>query len=189
MKKICVLIFAFCLLLCAACERKIEPNCTEGPAYLCYGKEKPEQEIIHILKIDGSYYYDTDVENTMGPRCGVMDGYIVSGSVPIFPYSLPANDNETNFGVVAEKYGYQLGHEQDTIEVLENGTWKVYKKVVADDINAYRYVYVLTSSFPDETNERSWLIFSNRLDLTFQDIQNQITGDFGRTEEFYYQSI
>lgn len=197
MKKVMSFLLVFVLLLFPACNDTIDLGIiggADGPTGIFVssgtGKEKPEQGIIRIIRINGEYYYDTQTECTLGPRCGVMDGSVSSDPAPMFPYELPQKDNESNFGVIEKTYGYQIGAE-NTIELLEDGKWRVFKKIITDkDLSTYRYVYTLSGILPDAETESEWLIFSDLLDLDFAQVQSTL-GDFdsGETKTFYYMKI
>lgn len=72
-----------------------------------------------IIMIGNKLYYDTGKESTVGPRCGVMDGYISSS---VEPNKIPKINDQSNFGT---GYGYQ--YIMDTIEVKIDGKFIVFE--------------------------------------------------------------
>lgn len=86
--------------------------------------EKLEKEIMkeseRIVKVDGKMYYDTREESN-ALRCGLMDGKITS---TVKQDELPTIDYQSNFGI---GYEYQYGDNKETIEILINHKWIIFK--------------------------------------------------------------
>lgn len=88
-------------------------------------EDVPEEEQIMgdripMVMIDDTLYLDTGRESTLTARCGMMDGEITSA---VEPSEEPSENGQSNFG---DGYGWQYG-EGDTIEILINDRWMVFK--------------------------------------------------------------
>lgn len=88
-------------------------------------EDVPEEEQIMgdripMVMIDDTLYLDTGRESTLTARCGMMDGEITSA---VEPSEEPSENGQSNFG---DGYGWQYG-EGDTIEILINDKWMVFK--------------------------------------------------------------
>lgn len=88
-------------------------------------EDVPEEEQIMgdripMVMIDDTLYLDTGRESTLTARCGMMDGEITSA---VEPSEEPSENGQSNFG---DGYGWQYG-EGDTIEILINDKWIVFK--------------------------------------------------------------
>ena len=73
--------------------------------------------------VDGVLYEDAGCEDTTEGRCGNMDGEITSS---VESWQQPEEDGQSNFG---SGFGYQIGMEPDTLEILQNGHWLVFRAV------------------------------------------------------------
>ena len=73
--------------------------------------------------VDGVLYEDTGRESTVDARCGNMDGEITSS---VESWQQPEEDGQSNFG---SGFGYQIGMEPDTLEILQDGHWLVFRAV------------------------------------------------------------
>ena len=76
-----------------------------------------------MFMIDGVLYEDTGRESTVDGRCGNMDGEITSS---VDSWQQPEEDGQSNFG---SGFGYQIGMEPDTLEILQDGHWLVFRAV------------------------------------------------------------
>ena len=88
-------------------------------------EDVPEEEQIMgdripMVMIGDTFYLDTGEESTLTARCGTMDGEITSA---VEPSEEPSENGQSNFG---DGYGWQYG-EGDTIEILINDKWMVFK--------------------------------------------------------------
>lgn len=75
---------------------------------------------IPMVMVDDTLYLDTGEESTLTARCGMMDGEITSA---VELSEEPSENGQSNFG---DGYGWQYG-EGDTIEILINDKWIVFK--------------------------------------------------------------
>lgn len=72
-----------------------------------------------IIKVDDKLYYDTGATSEEA-RCGVMDGKITSH---VENNQVPTKNDQSNFD---GNFSYQYG-SGNTIEVLINGEWTIFK--------------------------------------------------------------
>lgn len=82
---------------------------------------KDERNTSPMVMINGELYYDTGKESDIGPRCGVMDGKIIS---TVDDTVIPTEDNQSNFG---SGYEYQYvgdGH----IDIVIDQKWIRFEK-------------------------------------------------------------
>jgi len=77
------------------------------------------QTLPRMVWAQESLYVDTGRVSENVPRCGVMDGEITAQVDTI-----PTEEGTSNFGV---DYGYQIGCEEDTIEVNIDGEWRIFR--------------------------------------------------------------
>lgn len=75
-----------------------------------------------LIKVKGDLYYSTDKESEISVRCGTKDGTITSS---VGENEIPQVDNQSNFG---KDYGYQVGDNENQIEVNKDGHWIIFKK-------------------------------------------------------------
>lgn len=75
-----------------------------------------------LIKVHGDLYYSTEKESEMTVRCGTMDGTITSY---VDENKIPQVDDQSNFG---KDYGYQIGQNENEIEVNKDGHWIVFEK-------------------------------------------------------------
>ena len=76
-----------------------------------------------MFMVDGVLYEDAGCEDTTEGRCGNMDGEITSS---VESWQQPEEDGQSNFG---SGFGYQIGMEPDTLEILQDGHWLVFRAV------------------------------------------------------------
>ena len=108
------------LALCGAlvgCGGQDSSSSSGGPVSSAPGIYMPR-----MLMVDGVLYEDAGCEDTTEGRCGNMDGEITS-SVESWQ---PEEDGQSNFG---SGFGYQIGMEPDTLEILQDGHWLVFRAV------------------------------------------------------------
>lgn len=119
MKRMLSLLLA--LALCGAlvgCGGQDETSSSGGSAASAPGIYMPR-----MLMVDGVLYEDAGYENTTDGRCGNMDGEITSS---VESWQQPEEDGQSNFG---SGFGYQIGMEPDTLEILQDGHWLVFRAV------------------------------------------------------------
>ena len=119
MKRMLSLLLA--LALCGAvvgCGGQDSSSSSGGPVSSAPGIYMPR-----MLMVDGVLYEDTGRESTVEGRCGNMDGEITSS---VESWQQPEEDGQSNFG---SGFGYQIGMEPDTLEILQNGHWLVFRAV------------------------------------------------------------
>ena len=119
MKRMLSLLLA--LALCGAlvgCGGQDSSSSSGGPVSSAPGIYMPR-----MLMVDGVLYEDAGCEDTTEGRCGNMDGEITSS---VESWQQPEEDGQSNFG---SGFGYQIGMEPDTLEVLQDGHWLVFRAV------------------------------------------------------------
>ena len=119
MKRMLSLLLA--LALCGAlvgCGGQDSSSSSGGPVSSAPGIYMPR-----MLMVDGVLYEDAGCEDTTEGRCGNMDGEITSS---VESWQQPEEDGQSNFG---SGFGYQIGMEPDTLEILQDGHWLVLRAV------------------------------------------------------------
>ena len=119
MKRMLSLLLA--LVLCGAlvgCGGQDSSSSSGGPVSSAPGIYMPR-----MLMVDGVLYEDAGCEDTTEGRCGNMDGEITSS---VESWQQPEEDGQSNFG---SGFGYQIGMEPDTLEILQDGHWLVFRAV------------------------------------------------------------
>ena len=119
MKRMLSLLLA--LALCGAlvgCGGQDSSSSSGGPVSSAPGIYMPR-----MLMVDGVRYEDAGCEDTTEGRCGNMDGEITSS---VESWQQPEEDGQSNFG---SGFGYQIGMEPDTLEILQDGHWLVFRAV------------------------------------------------------------
>ncbi|MCJ7856952.1 hypothetical protein MUJ63_11690 [Lachnospiraceae bacterium NSJ-143] len=129
MKKIWTLILMICLLFSVSgCSQKKNSNVADsnipkeesGESGTVEG-EPEKTDIIPMVMVNGSLYYDTGRESEIDGRCGNMDGEITS---TVDSSEIPSVDDQSNFGT---GYGYQY-EGKGTIEIFMNEKWFVFEQ-------------------------------------------------------------
>ena len=119
MKRMLSLLLA--LALCGAlvgCGGQDSSSSSGGPVSSAPGIYMPR-----MLMVDGVLYEDAGCEDSTEGRCGNMDGEITSS---VESWQQPEEDGQSNFG---SGFGYQIGMEPDTLEILQDGHWLVFRAV------------------------------------------------------------
>ena len=119
MKRMLSLLLA--LALCGAlvgCGGQDSSSSSGGPVSSAPGIYMPR-----MLMVDGVLYEDAGCEDTTEGRCGNMDGEITSS---VESWQQPEEDGQSNFG---SGFGYQIGMEPNTLEILQDGHWLVFRAV------------------------------------------------------------
>ena len=119
MKRMLSLLLA--LALCGAlvgCGGQDSSSSSGGPVSSAPGIYMPR-----MLMVDGVLDEDAGPESTVEGRCGNMDGEITSS---VQSWQQPEEDGQSNFG---SGFGYQIGMEPDTLEILQDGHWLVFRAV------------------------------------------------------------
>ena len=119
MKRMLSLLLA--LALCGAlvgCGGQDSSSSSGGPVSSAPGIYMPR-----MLMVDGVLYEDAGCEDTTEGRCGNMDGEI---TFSVESWQQPEEDGQSNFG---SGFGYQIGMEPDTLEILQDGHWLVFRAV------------------------------------------------------------
>ena len=119
MKRMLSLLLA--LALCGAlvgCGGQDSSSSSGGPVRSAPGSYMPR-----MLMVDGVLYEDAGCEDTTEGRCGNMDGEITSS---VESWQQPEEDGQSNFG---SGFGYLIGMEPDTLEILQDGHWLVFRAV------------------------------------------------------------
>ena len=109
------------LALCGAlvgCGGQDSSSSSGGPVSSAPGIYMPR-----MIMVDGVLYEDAGCEDTTEGRCGNMDGEITSS---VESWQQPEEDGQSNFG---SGFGYQIGMEPDTLEILQDGHWLVFRAV------------------------------------------------------------
>ena len=118
MKRMLSLLLA--LALCGAlvgCGGQDSSSSSGGPVSSAPGIYMPR-----MLMVDGVLYEDAGCEDTTEGRCGNMDGEITSS---VESWQQP-EAGQSNFG---SGFGYQIGMEPDTLEILQDGHWLGFRAV------------------------------------------------------------
>lgn len=119
MKRVLSLLLALALCgVLAGCGWQGGASSSVGPDASAPGILMPR-----MFMVDGVLYEDTGRESTVEGRCGNMDGEITSS---VQPWQQPEEDGQSNFG---SGFGYQIGMEAGTLEVLQDGRWLVFQAV------------------------------------------------------------
>lgn len=119
MKRMLSLLLA--LALCGAlvgCGGQDSSSSSGGPVSSAPGIYMPR-----MIMVDGVLYEDAGCEDTTEGRCGNMDGEITSS---VESWQQPEEDGQSNFG---SGFGYQIGMDPDTLEILQDGHWLVFRAV------------------------------------------------------------
>ena len=82
--------------------------------------EEPS-DLIPMVMVNGTLYFDTGRESTVIARCGMMDGAITSA---VEANEAPSKNDQSNFGT---GYGYQYGITEGSVELFINGKWWVFE--------------------------------------------------------------
>lgn len=161
MKKIHILFIAAVCLLLSACGNQLSNE----------EIKKTKIEPIRIANINNKLYYETDQESDIEARCGVMDGNFEKN---VDRFVLPKHNGEVNFGEVE---GYQIGTEENTIEIPIDGDWEIFKMLDTNsDILKYKYCYVVEGTLPNAQEDSNFLVLADTLDITFEEAANQLFG-------------
>ena len=119
MKRVLSLLLALALCgVLAGCGGQGGASSSVGPDASAPGILMPR-----MFMADGVLYEATGRESTVEGRCGNMAGEITSS---VQPWQQPEEDGQSNFG---SGFGYQIGMEAGTLEVLQDGRWLVFQAV------------------------------------------------------------
>ncbi len=131
-----------------------------------------EREHVNLIKTGGILYYDTGRFNDMEGRCGVSDGDFTKGAEE---FEVPYNDGESNFSV--NKNSFQIGTEENTIEVEFSDAWRIFKKV-PDEIFSknYKYCYCVRGRSQNADADSNFIVFANDETTTFKDAEYILIG-------------
>ena len=89
-----------------------------------YSEENVANETnVRMVMVDGKLYYDTGRESTITARCGNLDGIIDSF---VAENEVPTMDGQANFKLDTSYSGYQIGINENEIEILIDGVWRVF---------------------------------------------------------------
>lgn len=86
----------------------------------CSKADEEKWDMIPMVMVDGTLYFDTGHNNTAIRKCGTPDGEITS---TVDGTEKPIKDNQSNFG---SGYGYQYGTTEGTIEIYMNDAWRIF---------------------------------------------------------------
>lgn len=178
MKQIFVISFLLACVLLSACNNSNIGviGGADGPTSIIVGKndnrnEKTIKEPIRIVNVKGELYYDIDEESEIEARCGVMDGNFTK-TVEIF--EIPKNDGESNF---SEGDCYQIGNYKNTIEILIEDDWEIFKKIDTNsDVLKYKYCYIVEGVLPNSYDDSELLVLADTMDISFKEASYQIFG-------------
>ena len=139
-----------------------------------YEENKNTQKTgIRLARVNGSLYYDAGKESDVSGRCGVMDGYITGTDRKT---EIPLEDNTANFDADC---GYQLGFEDDTIELALDGKWLVFAKADSEkDIDKYSFCFKLTGSLPNAATQSEFIVFTNDVGISFEDVWKPMVSSY-----------
>lgn len=100
-------------------EERVALNSLLSEYIVLGSQDEPKWAYPPMVMVNDELYLDTGHTNNEA-KCGVMDGEISSS---VEAYERPTENDQSNFG---KGYGYQLGAEEGTIEVLIDGKWVIY---------------------------------------------------------------
>ena len=86
-------------------------------------QDRPVTDTPMMVMVDNTLYQSAGEVSTVEGRCGNMDGEITSS---VESWQQPEEDGQSNFG---SGFGYQIGMEPDTLEILQDGHWLVFRAV------------------------------------------------------------
>ena len=135
-KRTLAMLLALLALLLTGCgnaepknaEAEIGSQSTDDAAALPDTTEqKPVADAPMMVMVDNTLYQATGEVSTVDGRCGNMDGEITSQTAN--GTDAPTENGQSNFGT---GYGYQrMG---DTLEVLIDGQWIVFRPITDSDV-------------------------------------------------------
>ena len=149
-------IVVFCLFGCRNKDVAVIGG-QDGPAKIYISDKTDNTEYsknpVKILKIDGNLYYETNKFSEADGRCGNADG---SFKKTADEFEIPKNNGESNF---SEADSYQVGIEENTLEIRMDNGWKVFEKI---DTNLVLLKSYIETEEHDETireiNELAFLV-------------------------------
>ena len=90
-------------------------------------QDRPVTDAPMMVMVDNALYQSAGEVSTVEGRCGNMDGEITSQTAS--GTDAPTENDQSNFGT---GYGYQrMG---DTLEVLIDGQWIVFRPITDSDV-------------------------------------------------------
>ncbi len=177
-------IVVFCLFGCRNKDVAVIGG-QDGPAKIYISDKTDNTEYsknpVKILKIDGNLYYETNKFSEADGRCGNADG---SFKKTADEFEIPKNNGESNF---SEADSYQVGIEENTLEIRMDNGWKVFEKIDTNsDISGYKYCCVLTGRMNNAESYSSLLVLANSKDITFNDASYVLFGsDTEKMKDIY----
>ncbi len=131
-----------------------------------------EKDPVRMVKIEGSLYYETDEDSELAVRREGMDGSFQKGAER---FEIPKNDGEANF---SEAKGYQIGMEENTIEIPIGDDWEIFKKIDVPNTDpaAFQYCMKLEGASQHMPREHEYVILTNQKEITIEDADQFYTG-------------
>lgn len=192
MKRVLASIMVFsCLTLTVACsdapKKEAERHSDSVEILQNKGDTTPNEarKAIKMVNVDGKLYYETNAESKLDARCGVSDGNFEK---KVTEFEIPQNDGESNF---SESSSYQLGTEENTIEIPIGETWMIFKKIDSNrDVLKYKYCYTVNGTLPNAANDSTYLVLADVLGISFEDASYQLLGsDLNKMKDIYVLPI
>lgn len=90
-------------------------------------QDRPVTDAPMMVMVDNTLYQSTGEVSTVDGRCGVMDGEITSQTAN--GTDAPTENDQSNFGT-----GYSYQGMGDTLEVLIDGQWIVFRPITDSDV-------------------------------------------------------
>ncbi len=90
-------------------------------------QDRPVTDAPMMVMVDNTLYQSTGEVSTVEGRCGVMDGEITSQTAN--GTDAPTENDQSNFGT-----GYSYQGMGDTLEVLIDGQWIVFRPITDSDV-------------------------------------------------------
>lgn len=165
---------------------------SDGPTAIYINKNKDkhnktdyEKDSVKMVRINGELYYETGEDFEVEMSRGTPDGNFKK---TVGKYEIPQNDNESNFN---DANAYQIGMQENTIEVLIDDDWEIFAKIDSNsDVLKYKYCYELEGELPNAKSESKYLVFANEENITFDDASYMLFGsDATKMKDIYVLPI
>ncbi len=145
-----------------------------------------ETKTVKAVKIDGYLYYDTDEDRDAGGSLNNMDGSFVKMAEA---YEIPQNDGESNFELNGDENSYKHGKTDDTVEILIDGEWEIFKKIYDSEKDVSAYKYIMQVEGQTQYGEAEYIVLSNDINITANDVaKSALSSDSRDNTDIYMVS-